>query len=119
MGFLSVLLDQIPLQLDREKINETQDSERGVCVCVWGGGGGGDDSKEAIILDISIKGGDHARKYGALFGDSTHSQHQETILFLEEGCVQNEAGQLSKKAYKPFPPQHTMNGINSSMDSRH
>ena len=42
MGFLSVLLDQIPLQLDREKINETQDSERGVCVC---GGGGG----EAII----------------------------------------------------------------------
>ena len=87
-------------------------------------GGGGDYSKEAIILDTSIKGGRLIEgrrlwKYGALFGDRTQSQHQGTLLFLEEGYVQNEAGQLSKKVNKPFPPQHTMNGINSSMDSRH
>ena len=43
----SVLPDQIPLQLDREKIREREDGERG----------GGVYSKEAIILNISIKGG--------------------------------------------------------------
>ena len=41
---LIVLLDQIPLQLDREGIKETEDGEIGV-------GGGG------IILNITIKGG--------------------------------------------------------------
>ena len=46
----SVLLDQIQLQLDREGIKEREDGERG-------GGGGGDYSREAIILNISIKGG--------------------------------------------------------------
>ena len=45
----SVLLDQIQLQLDREGIKEREDGERG--------GGGGDYSREAIILNISIKGG--------------------------------------------------------------
>ena len=45
----SVLPDQIPLQLDREEIREREDGERG--------GGGGVYSKEAIILNISIKGG--------------------------------------------------------------
>ena len=44
----SVLLDQIQLQLDREGIKEREDGERG---------GGGDYSREAIILNISIKGG--------------------------------------------------------------
>ena len=43
----SVLPDQIPLQLDREEIREREDGERG----------GGVYSKEAIILNISIKGG--------------------------------------------------------------
>ena len=49
----SVLLDQIQLQIDREGIKEREDGERG------GGveGGGGDYSREAIILNISIKGG--------------------------------------------------------------
>ena len=46
----SVLLDQIQLQLDREGIKEREDGERG-------GGGGGDYSREATILNISIKGG--------------------------------------------------------------
>ena len=45
----SVLLDQIQLQLDREGIKEREDGERG--------GGGGDYSREAINLNISIKGG--------------------------------------------------------------
>ena len=45
----SVLLDQIQLQLDREGIKEREDGERG--------GRGGDYSREAIILNISIKGG--------------------------------------------------------------
>ena len=47
----SVLLDQIQLQLDREGIKEREDGERG--------GGGGrlfEYSREAIILNISIKG---------------------------------------------------------------
>ena len=45
----SVLLDQIQLQLDREGIKEREDGE--------GGGGGSDYLREAIILNISIKGG--------------------------------------------------------------
>ena len=44
----SVLLDQIQLQLDREGIKEREDGE---------GGGGSDYLREAIILNISIKGG--------------------------------------------------------------
>ena len=44
----SVFLDQIQLQLDREGIKEREDGERG---------GGGDYLREAIILNISIKGG--------------------------------------------------------------
>ena len=44
----SVLLDQIPLQLDREGIKESEDGMRS--------GEGGDYPREAIILDISIKG---------------------------------------------------------------
>ena len=43
----SVFLDQIQLQLDREGIKEREDGERG----------GGDYLREAIILNISIKGG--------------------------------------------------------------
>ena len=39
-------MGQIPLQLDREGIKEREDGERG-----------GDYSKEAIISNISIKGG--------------------------------------------------------------
>ena len=33
-----ILLDQIPLQLDSEGINEREDGEGCVCVCVAGGG---------------------------------------------------------------------------------
>ena len=56
----SVLLDQIQLQIDREGIKEREDGERGGGVEGGGGGrggGGGDYSREAIILNISIKGG--------------------------------------------------------------
>ena len=45
----SVLLDQIPLQLDKEGIKKRKDDERG-------GGGGDYYSREATILSISIKG---------------------------------------------------------------
>ena len=48
----SVLLDQISLQLDREVIKERENGEKD-----GGGGGRGDYSREAIILNISIKGG--------------------------------------------------------------
>ena len=41
-------MDQIPLQLDREGIKEREDGERD---------GGGDYSREAVISNISIKGG--------------------------------------------------------------
>ena len=66
----SVLLDQIPLQLDRKGIKESEDGMRG--------GEGGDYSWEVIILDVSIKGGRlfeggnysrdgyYSRKYGTL-----------------------------------------------------
>ena len=68
MGFLSVpnlipwlniqslnrivtdLLDQIPLQLDREGIKDREDDESFFL------GGGGDYSRETIISNISIKG---------------------------------------------------------------
>ena len=45
------MLDQIPLQLDMGRIKEREDGER------RGVGGGGDYSREAIILNIPIKGG--------------------------------------------------------------
>ena len=47
----SVLLDQIPLQLDREGIKERENDETG------GGGWGDDYSRETIISNISIKEG--------------------------------------------------------------
>ena len=50
----SVLLDQIPLQLDRKVITERENGEKDV------GGGGVDYSREAIILNISIRGGDYS-----------------------------------------------------------
>jgi len=43
------LLDQIPLQLDREVIKERENGQKD--------GGRGDYSRKAIILNISIKGG--------------------------------------------------------------
>ena len=43
------MLDQIPLQLDRKGIKESEDGERG--------GEGGDYLREVIILNIAIKGG--------------------------------------------------------------
>jgi len=43
------LLQQVPLQLDRNGITEREDGKRG--------GGGGDYSREAIISNISIKEG--------------------------------------------------------------
>ena len=64
------MLDQIPLQLDRKLIKESEDGERG--------GERGDYSREAIISNISIKGGQlfeggdylrdgyYSRKYGTL-----------------------------------------------------
>ena len=42
------MLDQIPLQLDRKGIKESEDGMRG--------GEGGDYSREVIIVNISIKG---------------------------------------------------------------
>ena len=45
-------LDHIALQLDREGIKGREDGERG-----GGGGGGWGYSKEAMNLDISVKGG--------------------------------------------------------------
>ena len=48
-----VLLDQIPLQLYKEGTKEREDDERGGV----GGGGGDYYSREATILNISIKGG--------------------------------------------------------------
>ena len=48
----SVLLDQIPLQLDKEGIKEREDGDRGE----GGGGPWGDYSREATILNIYIKG---------------------------------------------------------------
>ena len=47
----SVLLDQIPLQLDRKVIKERENGEKDV--------GGVDYSREVIILNISIRGGDY------------------------------------------------------------
>ena len=41
------MLDQVPLQLDREGIKESEDGERG----------GGDYSRETIFLNISTKEG--------------------------------------------------------------
>ena len=67
---LSVLLEQIPLQLDREGIKEREDGERGA--------ERDDYSRKVIILDIAIKGGNYSRdgdfssKNGTLFGDRTH-----------------------------------------------
>ena len=65
MGFLSfpnlvlwfifrawIVFDQFPLQLDREVIKERENGEKD--------GGRGDYSREAIILNISIKGGDYS-----------------------------------------------------------
>ena len=46
----SVLLDEIPLQLDKEGIKERENDETG-------GGWGDDYSRETIISNISIKGG--------------------------------------------------------------
>ena len=47
--YWSVILDRIALQLYREGIKGREDSERR--------GGEGDNSRETIILNISIKGG--------------------------------------------------------------
>ena len=47
----SVLLDQIPLQLDRKVIKERENGEKDV--------GRVDYSREVIILNISIRGGDY------------------------------------------------------------
>ena len=44
----SVLLDQIPLKLDREGIKEREDDEKG------SGVGGDDYTREAIIFNISF-----------------------------------------------------------------
>ena len=49
------MLDPIPLQLDMGGIKEREDGQRRGGG--GGGGGGGDYSREAIILNISIKGG--------------------------------------------------------------
>ena len=48
------MLNRSALQLDREAITGREDGERG--------GGRGDYLREAVILRISIKGGDYSRK---------------------------------------------------------
>ena len=86
----SVLLDQIPLQLDQEGIKEREDGERG--------GGGGHYSREPIILNISIKkgwlfeGGDksrdgyYLRKYGT-FSDKKMRVAKGLDLRAEPPCI--------------------------------
>ena len=48
------MLDQIPLKLDQEGIKERKAGKRG--------GEEGDYSREAIVFNISIKGGDYSRE---------------------------------------------------------
>ena len=72
----SVVLDKIQLQLDREEAKEREDGE-------LGGEGQYYYSREAIISNISIKGGggDYLREAINLSSDSYYSKKYSKHLF--------------------------------------
>ena len=74
--------DHITLQHDREGIKEREDGQRS---------GGGDYSREAIILNISVKGGDYLREAinrgTAIFRGNTVFLVYVVMLYMNNSCI--------------------------------